>query len=43
MSITDFSEILIADATGENLSTVKTRLYRALKMLRLEMEDEDGQ
>lgn len=33
----------IADATGENLSTVKTRLYRALKMLRLEMEDEDGQ
>lgn len=33
----------IADATGENLSTVKSRLYRALKLLKLEMEADDGQ
>lgn len=28
----------IADIVGENLNTVKARLYRALKKLRLELE-----
>ncbi|KPU44293.1 RNA polymerase sigma factor SigV [Oxobacter pfennigii] len=35
----DFSLNEIADITGENLNTVKTRLYKALKILKLEMED----
>ena len=30
----------IARALEENLSTVKSRLYRGLRKLRLEMEDE---
>lgn len=30
----------IADIAGENLNTVKARLYRALKKLRLELEPE---
>ena len=29
----------IAAATGENLNTTKTRLYRALKMMRAELEE----
>lgn len=33
----------IADITGNNLSTVKTKLYRALKKLRVTMEKEEAQ
>lgn len=30
----------VADVLNENVNTVKTRLYRALKMLRVKMEDD---
>lgn len=30
----------IADVLGENVNTIKTRLYRALKLLKVEMEGE---
>ncbi|MBQ2868136.1 MAG: RNA polymerase subunit sigma-24, partial [Firmicutes bacterium] len=35
----DLSLQEIAEVTGENLNTVKTRLYRGLKLLRMEMEE----
>jgi len=35
----DMSLQEIADVTGENINTVKTRLYRGLKLLRVEMEE----
>ncbi len=35
----DMSLKEIADVTGESINTVKTRLYRGLKLLRIEMED----
>ena len=35
----DMSLQEIADPTGENINTVKTRLYRGLKLLRIEMEE----
>jgi len=31
----------IAEITGENLNTVKTRLYRALKLMRIQLTKED--
>lgn len=38
----DFKLSDIAQIVGENVNTVKTRLYRGLKLLRLELEDEDA-
>ena len=35
----DMSLQEIADVTGEKINTVKTRLYRGLKLLRVEMEE----
>ena len=35
----DMSLKEIAEVTGESINTVKTRLYRGLKLLRIEMED----
>ncbi|MFF0873488.1 RNA polymerase sigma factor, partial [Bacillus velezensis] len=31
----------IADITGENINTVKTRLYRGLKLMRIQLTKED--
>lgn len=31
----------IAEITGENTNTVKTRLYRALKLMRIQLTKED--
>ena len=30
----------VADVLGENINTVKTRLYRALEILRIKMDDD---
>ncbi len=38
----DMSLATIADLQGENVNTIKTRLYRALKKLRKEMEEHDA-
>jgi RNA polymerase sigma-70 factor (ECF subfamily) len=37
----DMKLVQVAESTGTNLNTAKARLYRALKLLRLEMEAED--
>lgn len=37
----DMSLQEIADTVGENVNTIKTRLYRGLRLLRMEMEEEN--